>query len=144
MKIEYIKGDLFQTHHPYILHGCNSHGVMGSGVAKLIREKYPRAYEKYTELHNAKGLELGEVQFVRCEDKIIINAITQENYGRNGSRFASYDAIAAAIQEIDKHIYEGTVAMPMIGAGLGGGDWRVIEAIIESEFKFVQPVVYVI
>jgi hypothetical protein len=32
--------------------------------------------------------------------------------------------------------------MPQIGAGLGGGDWQVIEAIIESEMTDIQPVVY--
>ena len=32
--------------------------------------------------------------------------------------------------------------MPLIGAGLGGGDWNVISAIIQSECKDVTPVVY--
>jgi hypothetical protein len=32
--------------------------------------------------------------------------------------------------------------MPQIGAGLGGGDWRTIEAIIEEEFIEIKPVVY--
>jgi hypothetical protein len=39
MAIEYIKGDLFTTKCKYIAHGCNSQGVMGPGVAKLIKEK---------------------------------------------------------------------------------------------------------
>jgi O-acetyl-ADP-ribose deacetylase (regulator of RNase III) len=36
------------------------------------------------------------------------------------------------------------IAMPQIGAGLGGGDWNVIAAIIESELKNVKPYVYVL
>jgi len=32
--------------------------------------------------------------------------------------------------------------MPKIGAGLAGGDWNVIAAIIEEEFTAVQPIVY--
>jgi len=36
-----------------------------------------------------------------------------------------------------------TVALPMIGAGLGGGDWNVISDIIETESKkALQPIVY--
>ena len=37
-----------------------------------------------------------------------------------------------------------TVAIPKIGAGLGGGDWKKIEKIIEEEFKDVVPNVYVL
>jgi hypothetical protein len=32
--------------------------------------------------------------------------------------------------------------MPMIGAGLGGGDWHRIAAIIQEESQHFQPVVY--
>lgn len=154
MKIEYIKGDLFSTNITSIVHGCNAQGVMGSGVAKIIREKYPKAYDRYRkeyELHN--HLRLGHVIPVPCGDKvndpdnfkIIINAITQEFYGRDGKRYVSYDAVADSMNIINKffEVYGITeVAMPKIGAGLGGGDWNVIEAIIESELKNVKAFVY--
>lgn len=154
MKIEYIKGDLFATDITTIVHGCNAQGVMGSGVAKIIREKYPKAYDRYRkeyELHN--HLKLGHVIPVPCGDrvndpdnyKIIVNAITQDFYGRDGTRFVSYDAVADAMTIINRfsEVYGITeVAMPLIGAGLGGGDWNVIAAIIESELKTVQPIVY--
>ena len=35
--IEYIKGDLFSEPHKIIDHVVNCYGVMGSGVAKIIR-----------------------------------------------------------------------------------------------------------
>ena len=153
MQIEYVKGDLFSTSIKTIVHGCNAQGVMGSGVAKIIREKYPRAYDRYRneyELH--QHLKLGSIIAVPCRDyeapdtvRVIVNAITQEFYGRDGKRYVSYDAVAEAMQHINRFfdVYGITeVAMPMIGAGLGGGDWKVISAIIESELKNVKPVVY--
>lgn len=156
MKIEYVKGDLFATNITTIVHGCNAQGVMGSGVAKTIREMYPKAYERYRkeyELHH--HLTLGKLVVVPCGDrvndpdnyKVIVNAITQDFYGRDGSRYVSYDAVADAMQAIDRmsEVYGITeVAMPQIGAGLGGGDWNVIAAIIESELKTVRPVVYIL
>lgn len=154
MKIEYIRGDLFTTDIEVIVHGCNAQGVMGSGVAKIIREKYPKAYERYRkDFEFNKGLKLGEIIAVPCGDrvndranyKVIVNAITQEFYGRDGQRYVSYDAVADAMERIDRmsQIYGITeVAMPKIGAGYGGGDWNVIESIIESELKQVRVVVY--
>ena len=154
MKIEYVKGDLFTADIEVIAHGCNAQGVMGSGVAKIIREKYPKAYNRYRkeyELHN--HLKLGDIIAVPCGDrvndrsnyKVIINAITQEFYGRDGQRYVSYDGVADAMVKINRlaDIYGITeVAMPKIGAGYGGGDWNVIESIIESELKQVKAVVY--
>ncbi len=32
--------------------------------------------------------------------------------------------------------------MPRIGNGLGGGDWHVIEAILETSFAYAVPAVY--
>jgi O-acetyl-ADP-ribose deacetylase (regulator of RNase III) len=156
MKIEYIKGDLFSTNITTIVHGCNAQGVMGSGVAKIIRDAYPKAYDRYRkeyELH--QHLKLGDVIPVPCGDrvndadnfKIIVNAITQDFYGRDGTRYVSYDAVADSMHKINKFcdVYGITeIAMPQIGAGLGGGDWNVIAAIIESELTDIQPVVYIL
>ena len=155
MKIEYRKGDLFATNVKTIVHGCNAQGVMGSGVAKIVREQFPKAYDRYMQEARNGHLVLGNIIPVPCGDrendpdnfKIIVNAITQEYYGRDGKRYASYDAVAESMNKINRmcEVYDiDTVAMPQIGAGLGGGDWTVIEAIIESELAKVKPVVYVL
>lgn len=148
MKIEYVKGDLFKTDAKYILHGCNSKGVMGSGVAKTVRALYPEAYERYT-VWCSKGFRLGTSLLVACGDKTIINAVTQQNYGKvaeqtgpNPVRYVSYDAVADIFAELETLIPNTTIAMPLIGCALGGGAWSVVSAIIESSCKTIQPVVY--
>ena len=41
-------GDLFgSVEHGLIVHGCNALGVMGSGFAKLVRDKCSVAYQAY-------------------------------------------------------------------------------------------------
>ena len=154
MKIEYRKGNLFETDIWTIIHGCNAQGVMGSGVAKIVREQFPYAYDEYVERHADTGLILGDIICVNATDqitkkeKMIVHAITQNLFGKDGRRYVSYDAVAEAMYTINKqwkkNSNETHVAMPQIGAGLGGGDWTVISAIIESEMKDIQPVVYVL
>jgi O-acetyl-ADP-ribose deacetylase (regulator of RNase III) len=34
------------------------------------------------------------------------------------------------------------IAMPLIGASLGGGDWNIISEIIEKACSHVKPIVY--
>lgn len=144
-KIKYVKGDLLEAPEQFLLHGCNAQGVMGSGVAKLIREKWPKAYADYRSTYHSFGLTLGSiVSSYQSDSRCILNAITQETYGREGVH-VSYWAIANVMRQLDQNRIVksvGSVAMPMIGAGLAGGDWNVIEAIIENTANNFQPVIY--
>lgn len=153
MNIKYVKGDLFSTAAPAIVHGCNAQGVMGSGVAKIIRERYPEAYKCYREAYcsatdkHLSALPLGDVYPAYSNDKLIINAITQCYYGRDGKRYCSYDAIDEAMQNVNnlcRYRNITSVAMPKIGAGLGGGHWTVIEQIINYRLTAAQATVYVL
>lgn len=137
MTINYIKGDLFSTPDRFIVHGCNSQGVMGSGVAKLIREKYPKAYDDYRKKYVEGGnkLDLGILipSSPQPDKRFIINAITQGGYGYDGQKFASYDAIDMVMKKLSVVIsVDDPISMPKIGAGLGGADWNVVEAIIKA------------
>lgn len=147
MDIEYVTGNLLDTPHRLILHGCNARGVMGSGVAKAIRNNYPEAYDRYFDRHLSKGLRLGEVIFAPSRDKLIANGITQENYGRDGKQYVSYRAINNVMETVNDFASEincSHVAMPLIGAGLGGGSWRTIAGIIEIKCQNVIPVIYIL
>ncbi len=151
MKIEYIHGDILASKERVIIHGCNAQGVMGAGIAKAIKEKYPKAFQRYRDEHGTIGLKVGDC--IPCFDylpnRIILNAITQEHYGSpRGYPYVSYEALAKIFKLIDSSKGEETqdgarIAMPKIGAGLAGGDWEVIEKIIEESFVRLQPVVYI-
>jgi O-acetyl-ADP-ribose deacetylase (regulator of RNase III) len=148
MKIQYERGDVLASEFKYVAHGCNTSGVMGAGIALQIKKKYPLAYEVYRQEHENSGLSLGQASFVNINEKrTIINVITQNLWPINSietSRNVSYDAIAQGMTYIDKVLEEGgTFAMPQVGAGLGGGDWDIIEKIIETSCKHVTPVVFV-
>lgn len=141
MKIKYIRGDLITTDCEIIAHGCNSRGVMGSGIALQIKNHFPKAYFKYKEAFNVDGLTVGTIIWGKDNDKLIANCITQITYGRDkNTRYVSYKGIRSCMKELNKQ--GKSVAMPMIGAGLGGGNWNTIAEIIEQEFIDSIPVVY--
>lgn len=152
MAIEYVQGDMFAGGEKLLVHGCNAQGVMGSGVAAIVRRDFPKAYEDYVkwaelQVTRTGELPMGDVGFVATNGRIIGNAITQRFYGAGPRRYVSYDAVAHAMQRIDAFcVSQGlnTFAMPKIGAGLGGGDWNVIEAIVKSELKHCTAIVYVL
>jgi O-acetyl-ADP-ribose deacetylase (regulator of RNase III) len=152
----YIKGNLLDHNGP-IAHGVNCQGKMASGVAKAIRDKYPEVFIDYIVCledcisHSLLEPPLGEVVTSNVIDgdsnRLIFHIFTQEFYGNDGKKYVDYGAIRKGFKEcnstLGKHDY-GTVVLgiPKIGAGLGGGDWNIIEQIINDATPNLEIWVY--
>jgi O-acetyl-ADP-ribose deacetylase (regulator of RNase III) len=132
-----------------IVHGVNCRGVMGSGIAEEIKREWPECFLKYQavcskEVSNPEVL-LGQCVFyvvpgsTTRSSLVIANVFTQVNYGRDSrTRYVNYKAIQKGFRTVIKSAGEnnlGTVHYPMIGAGLGNGDWSIISEIISTEFN---------
>lgn len=135
--IEYRKGDLLNIKRGIIVHGCNAQGVMGSGVAKAVKEMYPGAFTQYSNDVMTNWAGLGDISVYTAVpgELIIVSAITQEFYGREpNTRYVSYDAIELCFARVFVLAeYIGvSVHIPKIGAGLAQGNWNIISTIIES------------
>lgn len=157
MSIEYRTGSLIDTDIHFIAHGVNCKGMMNSGVAKAIRNKWPAVFTQYEQLVrveriggvDASGL-LGSGQVVVVSNtKTVFNLFTQNQYGYDGQQYVSYDAVASCFRYLRRYLTsalnaaEPVLAIPTIGSGLGGGNWKVIAAIIDHELRNeVQAVVY--
>jgi len=131
-------GNLFgNVEHGLIIHGCNAQGVMGSGVAKIIRDKYPVAYQTYMQQADT-GYILGEVIPAIVEPNlVIVNAITQEFYGTDRVH-VDYDAVRQVMKGVEhlaksQLIKSEDVHFPLIGGGLAGGDqFKLIQIFSEA------------
>jgi O-acetyl-ADP-ribose deacetylase (regulator of RNase III) len=130
-----------------LVHGCNGCGVMGSGIAKQIKDEFPWAYDAYKKYEKDYGLGLGtfSYQFHPMTDgklRGVINLVTQDKYLPRDQRHFSYDYFCNGISNVASSFPLKKIGMPKIGAGLGGGDWKVIEAIINSRFPDREIYVY--
>lgn len=129
--IKYRKGNLLDVTEGIILHGCNAQRVMGSGVALAVKQKYPEAFRAYIE--GSQHLGVCTKEWVG-DELLIINGITQAFYGRDGKRYVNYSAICDVFKEsiVTAHAYDYALHFPKIGAGLGGGDWEIIQELIND------------
>lgn len=149
-KLEYRKGCLIEAFKngdvDHIAHGVNCQGVMASGIAKQIKEEFPRVFERYGHrIGYYTGVNrhaLGGSQIVHVgENKFVINLFIQEFYGRSGGRYVNYAAIVTSFTRmLNSFLQNEIIGIPKIGAGLGGGDWDIISTLIEetmylTEFK---------
>lgn len=127
-------GNVLNVETGFIVHGCNAQGVMGSGIARAIKDTWPPVFEFYRSEYERRGFELGDVQFHWVAyNKIICNAITQEFFGGDGKRYVDYDAIETAFTKVLAHakVENLPIHYPLIGIVRGGGSYKTITEIID-------------
>jgi len=138
MAIILIQKDITEITNGVIVHGCNAKGVMGSGVAKAIKKKWPGAYMAYRTVYIEDGLFLGDTIWYQANENLfVVNAITQETYGTDGKVYANIDAIDNVLYNIISAVrgtdLQNKIYMPMIGCGLGGLDWNdAVEPVVRD------------
>ena len=142
MEIKYFDGDILTSTAPIITHQVNCKGVMNSGVAKAIKEKWPVVFDEYLRFYQnlTTDVLLGITQFVKIgTDRYVANLFAQEKYGYDGIRYTSYDAIDKCLKSVARNAENGEinrVAMPYkMSSDRGGADWDVILALVNSAFK---------
>jgi hypothetical protein len=121
---------------------------MGSGIAKQVKEKYPKVYEAYSRLcqeyqSDTKSL-LGRVQYVstwrdgKGNFGGIANLFAQDKFGYDGKCYTNYFALRRCLEEVRRHVYNGkSVAIPyLMGCHRGGGEWDVVYEMIKEVFAY--------
>lgn len=143
MPIEYVVGD---ATNPYgdgpriIVHVCNDVGAWGRGFVVALSRRWPEAERRYRSWYarnESLPFALGQVQFVEVADQLwVANMIGQHDI-RPRSKIppVRYEAIREGLQSVAvfAQTVGATIHMPRIGAGLAGGTWAEISAIIEAE-----------
>lgn len=147
--IKHIKGDLIALAKvglfDYIIHGCNCFHTMGAGVAKGIKDNFPEAYaaDKRTQYGDKDKLGIYSVAYILNFDSpfAVINAYTQFKPGAN----FSLEAYSNVMRLISNDIGSGAIiGMPMIGSGIGGGNWKDIYRITFDIFSESSSVLYIV
>lgn len=133
--MQIINKDILTVDRGIICQQVNCRRVMGSGLAKAIREKWPKVYEEYRLYENNT---LGATQIIHLKDDLYLaNLFGQADFGTD-KRHTQYGALAFAIEQAAyfAHAKRLDLYLPYgIGCGLGGGDWEVVSQLI----NFVAP-----
>ena len=136
--IKHIKCDIFESGADIICHQVNCQGVMGSGVAKQVREKYPWVYGEYKDfcgLYDSSDLLGFNLVTYIDETHKIANLFGQDMFGYDGKCYTNYNALRGALQDLKIYYPNQIIAIPyLMGCHRGGGDWNVVYQMIEEVF----------
>jgi O-acetyl-ADP-ribose deacetylase (regulator of RNase III) len=133
--ISYCQGDLLEADVDALVNAVNTVGVMGKGIALAFKTRFPANYQAY-----AAACQRGEVvtgrMFVTETPALlgprwIVNFPTKQHW-RDPSRL---EWVQTGLQDLRRFLLTQdvkSVALPALGAGLGGLSWPVVRAEIEA------------
>lgn len=132
------------------MHCCNDVGSWGAGVVLAISKAWrgPEAhYRSWSNRCRVRGeiLPLGATQFVDTGAGITVANMIGQTLGRGDHPPVKYDAIYECLKTVGQHADATgqSIVAPMFGAGLAGGKWEIIEALIETAIpKHISVVIY--
>lgn len=166
--LQYVKGDATQPQGPgpkIIPHCCNDVGRWGAGFVLALSRRWPQTKDLYVAWYRSDPvllanesngvvevsgrMALGESQIIRVEPDIwVVNIVGQHGtgMGSGGRPPVRYDSLKKGLQAVARwaNIHKASVHAPRLGAGLAGGHWGNIEAMIKSEVvnRGVEVTVY--
>ena len=136
--ITFKEGDLLGNTCAVICHQVNCKGVMGSGIAKQIKEKYPSVYDDYKQCLREFGSisMFGRTLFTPIDDSwkhYVASMFSQYEYGRDGKVYTDYTALRLCLKQIRRKFMGQSIAIPYnLGCGRGGGNWNTVLQIIKE------------
>lgn len=135
--IEPRRGDILKADAEALVNTVNCVGVMGKGIALQFRDAFPENYKTYKAVCGRGELQPG-VMLVHDlrrlhNPRYVINFPTKRHW-RGKSRLEDIEAGLVALVAEVKKLGIRSIAIPPLGSGLGGLEWRQVRPRIEEAF----------
>lgn len=141
--IEFTSGDILKDDSEAIVNTVNCVGVMGRGIALQFKNAWPENFEAYVEACRRKEVQPGRMFVFDTQQlgfpRYIINFPTKRHW-RGKSRIEDIESGLQAL--VDEVLSRGiqSVAVPPLGAGLGGLEWDAVRPRIEAALQALPGV----
>ena len=136
MRVSYTDSSIFETDAEAIVNPVNCVGVSGAGLAKEFARRYPENDRLYR-LACKEGRVLpgrGVITATGLDGPAYIVNFPTKRHWRDRSRL---EDIEMGLRNLHRELLRrqiGSIALPALGAGLGGLSWHEVRELIEREF----------
>lgn len=133
--IIYTQGDLLESQTEALVNAVNCVGVMGKGIAKQFKIKFPDNFDAYYRAYKNHRLGIGKIFVYKISEenspKYILNFPTKKHWKDNSY---STDVIQGlfALKQIIINLNIQSISIPALGCGLGGLRWITVKRYIEE------------
>lgn len=146
--ITFRQGNLLDADVEAVVNTVNTVGVMGKGIALMFKERYPENFRAYAEACKAGEVRTGRM-FVTATGELsgprwIINFPTKQEW-RQPSRLPWIEEGLRDLVRVVREKGIRSLALPPLGCGNGGLNWRDVLPLIEqalAELPDVEVLAY--
>lgn len=141
--IEPANGDILKADAEALVNTVNCVGFMGRGIAAQFKRAYPQNFKVYEAACKRDEMQPGRMLIVETgqltNPRWIVNFPTKRHWRAN-SLIEDIDAGLIALVDDVKRLGIKSIAVPPLGCGLGGLDWRDVRPRIERAFAQLPEV----
>lgn len=127
--LTFTHGDLFKSKAQTLVATVNCVGIMGKGIAKEFRQRFPDMYKAYFKACKRGELQSGRLFYYKDLVSSILCFPTKDNW-KGSSKYEFIEAGLKAIVENYQKWGIDSLALPPLGCGLGGLDWSKVKPLI--------------
>ena len=139
--IQFTEGNLLEAEVEAVVNTVNTVGIMGKGIALMFKDRFPRNFEAYVRACAAGQVRLGEMYVTENKElfgpRWIINFPTKTHWRVK----TKIEWIEEGLKDLVRTIVERnihSIAIPPLGCGNGGLDWREVGPLIASALRDVE------
>lgn len=145
--IEYMKptDSIFESGAEALVCPVNCVGVMGAGLAKEFKRRYPLMFQEYKDWCDTGLMEIGYGEMF-CEG-LLSNPNFRYIYGfptkGHWKEKSTLEIISSGLPRLVEFLRDfkyTSIAIPALGCGLGGLEWNDVRPMIEDAFKDLPDV----
>jgi O-acetyl-ADP-ribose deacetylase (regulator of RNase III) len=133
--IRYKQGNLLASDAQALVNTVNTVGVMGKGIALMFKQRFPLNFQLYAAACKARQVQTGRMFVTEVgeldEPRWVVNFPTKQHW-RDPSQMAW---VVEGLQDLRRFLVDESVqsvAIPPLGAGLGGLFWPAVQEQIEQ------------
>jgi O-acetyl-ADP-ribose deacetylase (regulator of RNase III)/uncharacterized protein YwgA len=132
--IQFVTGNLLDAKVDALVNTVNTAGVMGKGLALQFKRAFPANNKAYEAACKRGDVEIGKMFVFDAggivPPRYIINFPTKKHW-RSPSKLEYIEQGLSALLDVIRDRQIKSIAIPPLGAGLGGLDWAKVRPMIE-------------
>lgn len=141
--MEFTTGNILRADIEAVVNTVNCVGFMGRGIAAQFKRAYPANFKAYESACKRKEIVPGRMFVFETgqltNPRFIVNFPTKRHW-RGASRIEDIESgLAALVDEVKRRGIK-SIAIPPLGCGLGGLNWKDVRPLIERAFEMIPGV----
>jgi O-acetyl-ADP-ribose deacetylase (regulator of RNase III) len=141
--IKITRGNLIESDSEALVNTVNCVGYMGKGIALQFKQAFPANFKHYETACHAGDMAPGKMMIHDngglVNPRYIINFPTKRHW-KGKSRIEDVESGLKALVADVQRLGIRSIAVPPLGCGLGGLEWRVVRPMIEQAFASLPDV----